>query len=201
MKYVALTLCTVATALLVLALAGVANQMGSGDRSFAPIQNAVPLLSPQQKSDQLDVRSALAALDKLPSTRFLASTASGDPSAGAAGSGQSMAISDGSLFALSTPRTEMPASPTRRAGTHVAPPPRPLPLPHVTVVLESGASGKAVINGQLVRVGDAVGDGMVVSSINVDAVTFSSGKEVLEVRMPLARLRVLGAFPGSSKGN
>ena len=76
-----------------------------------------------------------------------------------------------------------------------------LSLPQVTVVMESGASGRAVVNGQLVRVGDAVGEGMVVNSINVDSVTFSSGKEVLEVRMPLNRLRVLGAFPGPSKGN
>jgi hypothetical protein len=200
MKYVALTLCTVATALLVLALAGVANQIGAGGRAIAPIQNALPLLSSQQITDQRDVRSALAALDKLPSARFLAS--SGAP-ADSVGSAQAMAVSDGTLFALSTQRTETPASPSRRSGTYVAPPsrPLPLPLPNVTVVLESGTSGKAVINGQLVHVGDPVGDGMVVKSINVDAVSFSSGKEVLEVRMPLARLRVLGAFPGSSKGN
>lgn len=80
-------------------------------------------------------------------------------------------------------------------------PPTPMPLPKVSVVMAGGAEGKAVVNGHLVRVGDAVGDGLVVKSIQVNVVTFSSGSEELHVRMPLERLRVLGAFPNAAKGN
>jgi hypothetical protein len=202
MKYAALTLSTVATALLALTLVGVVNQIGSGSRPLPPVQNALAPLSAQQMSDQADVELALQSLDKLPSARFFASPAAGGTAANTGASTASMSAFDGNIFALSPKRVEILApSNNRRVVVAKAPPPRPLPLPQVTVVVESGASGKAVINGQLSRVGDAVGEGMVVSSINVDSVTFSSGKEVLEVRMPLDRLRVLGAFPGSPKGN
>jgi hypothetical protein len=200
MKYAALTLSTLATVLLALALVGMANRIGSGGRPLPPVRNALAPLSAQQMGDQVDVQLALQSLGKLPSTRFFASPAASGATDHAGAPAESMSAFDGDIFALSPQRTETPDSPRSRTGT-IQMPPRPLPLPRVTVVMESGASGKAVVNGQLVRVGDAVGDGMVVSSINVDAVTFASGKEVLEVRMPLDRLRVLGAFPGSSKGN
>jgi hypothetical protein len=203
MKYAALTLSTVATALLALTLVGVVNQIGSGSRPLPPVQNALAPLSAQQMSDQAAVELALQSLDKLPSTRFFVLPAASGTGANAGTSAESLSAFDGNIFALLPKRADIPApSNNRRLVVAKAPPlPLPLPLPQVTVVVESGASGKAVINGQLSRVGDAVGEGMVVSSINVDSVTFSSGKEMLEVRMPLDRLRVLGAFPGSSKGN
>ena len=204
MKYAALTLSTVATALLALTLVGVVNQIGSGSRPLPPVQNALAPLSAQQMSDQADVELALQSLDKLPSTRFFGLPAAGGTAANTGASTASMSAFDGNIFAISPKRLENLAPSNRRVVVAKAPPlplPLPLPLPQVTVVVESGASGKAVINGQLSRVGDAVGEGMVVSSINVDSVTFSSGKEMLEVRMPLDRLRVLGAFPGSPKGN
>lgn len=197
MKYAALTLSTVATALLALALVGMANQIGSGGRPLPPVRNALAPLSPQQLADQVDVQHALHSLGRLPSVRFLASPAGG---ANADASAQNMNAFDGNIFALSPLNVATPASPYRRtANTQKAS--QPLPLPRVTVVMESGASGKAVVNGQLVRVGDAVANGMVVHSINVDSVIFASGNEVVEVRMPLDRLRVLGAFPGSARGN
>jgi hypothetical protein len=200
MKYAALTLSTVATALLALALVGMADQIGSGNHPLPPVQNALAPLSAQQMSDQADVKLALQSLDKLPSARFFALPAASGTAVNTGTSAESLSAFDGNIFALSPKRAEIPAPSNRRVAVAKAPP-RPLPLPQVTVVVESGASGKAVINGQLSRVGDAVGEGMVVSSINVDSVTFSSGKEMLEVRMPLDRLRVLGAFPGSTKGN
>jgi hypothetical protein len=199
MKYVALTLSTVATVLLVLALVGMANRIGSGGRALPPVQNSLPPLSAQQVSDQAEVKLALQSLDKFPSARFFASTGG----SGSAASPGASAAPDGSIFALSAELIETPASVPRKRTTAAVKsgPLNPLPLPRVSVVLKSGADGKAVINGHLVRVGDPVGDGMVVNTISVEAVTFSSGKEILEVRMPLDRLRVLGAFPGSTKGN
>lgn len=200
MKYAALTLSTVATVLLAMALLGMANQMGSGGRPLPPVRNDLAPLSAQQLTDQADVHLALQSLGKLPSARLLALAANGAPSATSGEPRTGMDASDGNIFALSPLRADTPASPQRQAG--MAPTaPAPLPLPQVTVVMESGASGKAIVNGQLVRVGDAVDNGMVVHSINVDSITFSSGKERLEVRMPLDRLRVLGAFPVSTRGN
>lgn len=202
MKYAALTLSTVATVLLALALLGMTNQMRSGGRPLPPVRNDLAPLSAQQLTDQADVHLALQSLGKLPSTRLLALAANGAPSATSGEPGTGMDGSDGTIFALSPLRADTPASPQRQAGiAPTAPAPLPLPLPQVTVVMESGASGKAIVNGQLVRVGDAVDNGMVVHSINVDSITFSSGKERLEVRMPLDRLRVLGAFPVSTRGH
>lgn len=200
MKYAALTLSTVATVLLALTLVGVANQIGSGSRPLPPAQNALSPLSPQQIANQADVELALRSLDKIPSTRFFALPVEEGTGVNTKGPTGDVNAFDGSIFALSPQRVEISTPSNRRVAIANANP-RPLPLPRVTVVLESGANGKAVINGQLARVGDAVGDGMVVSSINVASVTFASGKETLEVKMPLDRLRVLGAFPSSSKEN
>jgi hypothetical protein len=62
-------------------------------------------------------------------------------------------------------------------------------------VVEGNSGAKAMVNGRLVSVGDRIEGGMFVKSIDIDTVTFASGKEELEIRMPLERLRVLGAFP------
>ena len=196
MKYAALTLSTVATALLALALVGMANQIGTAGRSLPPVRNDLAPLSAQQMADQADVQQALHALGQWPSARLLAPPTGVNSGAPA----ENMSAMDGYLFALSSQSAETPSSRRRPIDAPAMAVPA-LALPRVTVVLESGAGGKAVVDGQLVRVGDAVADGMVVSSINVDSVMFSAGKEVVEVRMPLDRLRVLGAFPGSSKGN
>jgi hypothetical protein len=197
MKYVALTLSTVATVILALALAGMADRIGASGRYLPPARTALAPLSAEQIADQAEVKLAMQTLDQFPSARFLASTGGAAPSLSAS------TVPDGSIFALTAEVTKPRATATRKRPTVAikSGPLKPLPLPRVSVVVKSGTDGKAVINGQLVRVGDPVADGMVVHSINVDAVTFAAGKEVLEVRMPLERLRVLGAFPGAAKGN
>lgn len=200
MKYAALTLCTVATAIFALTLVGVANQIGSRGRPLAPVQNALAPLSAQQIADQGKVELALQSLDQVPSVRFFASPVASDSVNNSQGSVRSTSTFDGNIFALSPKNTEVSILQNKSTSSARAAL-RPLPLPLVTVVLESGVNGKAVIDGKLSRVGDTVVDGMVVSSIDIASVTFSSGKEVLEVRMPLERLRVLGAFPRSVKGN
>jgi hypothetical protein len=203
MKFVALTLSAVATALLVLVIGGIAHTMGSNVRTLAPVQVSVNPLSPQQKSDQADVRQALMALGQVTSERSLAllraASADGTQGDAQASLDQDPDLPYGAIFALSAPVDPRAPVPRQRTATAYVAPPTPLPLPKVSVVLAGGSEGKAVIDGQLVRVGDAVGDGLVVKSIQVEAVTFASGKEVLEVRMPLERLRVLGAFPNRQK--
>lgn len=205
MKYVALTLSTTATALLVLVLGGIAHKMSSDVRAVAPVQVSVNPLSEQQRRDQTDVRQALQALGQVTSERSLALLRSG-PTDGAqvaarASLNQGVERPYGAIFALSAPPVERAAAPRQRAARGDFMPPTPMPLPKVSVVMAGGAEGKAVVNGHLVRVGDAVGDGLVVKSIQVNVVTFSSGSEELHVRMPLERLRVLGAFPNAAKGN
>lgn len=205
MKYVALTLSTAATALLVLVIGGIAHTMGSNVRSLAPVQVSVSPLSPQQKSDQADVRQALRALGQVTEERSLAllraSSQDGAKGEQQAALNQGLERPYGAIFALSAPvETRIPGPRQQMAPRDVASP-TPLPLPKVSVVLAGGAEGKAVVNGHLVRVGDAVGEGLVVKSIQVEMVTFASGSEELQVRMPLERLRVLGAFSKPPEDN
>ena len=205
MKYVALTLSTAATALLVLVLGGIAHKMGSDVRAVAPVQVSVNPLSEQQRRDQIEVRQALQALGQVTSERSLALLRSGATDGAEAiartSLNQGVERPYGAIFALSAPPVERAASPRQREPRGGFTSPAPLPLPKVSVVLAGGAEGKAVVNGHLVRVGDGVGDGLVVKSIQVDVVTFASGSEELHVRMPLERLRVLGAFPSAAKAN
>lgn len=205
MKYVALTLSAVATVLLASAVAGIAHQIGSNKRQLLPPQNALQAISPQKLRDQADVNEALLALGKVSPARFLApggadNQASGQAAAGTYLSDRELMAQNGNIFALAGPRVETPVHSPRRAIASSAPV-RSLPLPRVSVVLQSGADGKAVIDGNLVRVGDPVGDGFLVKSIQIDAVTFAAGKEEVEVRMPLGRLRVLGAYPQAHQAN
>ena len=204
MKYVALTLSTAATALLVLVLGGIAHKMGSDVRAVAPVQVSVNPLSEQQRRDQIEVRQALQALGQVTSERSLALLRSGatDRQATARASlNQGTERPYGAIFALSSPPVERATAPRQRASRGDFTSPTPIPLPKVSVVMAGGAEGKAVVNGHLVRVGDAVGNGLVVKSIQVSVVTFASGSEELQVRMPLERLRVLGAFPSAAKAN
>ena len=197
MKYVALTLSTVATVLLVLALAGIANQIRSNGQRLPPLQNAMSPLTSQQLSDQNDVNQALHDLGQFPAARFIGAAGSDRP---AEAPPARWTVADGSIFAVS-PQVKKDPAPAKRQADYRGQAINPLPLPRVSVIMQSGAEGKAMVNGNLVRVGDVVDNDMVVKSIDINAVTFASGNELLEVRMPLERLRVLGAFPRSAKGN
>ena len=146
-------------------------------------------------ADQAELKASLQALLDAAARRPV-----GLMAAGSAAPGIRPLENYDSLFVL-PPQTQMAAlAPQPRAAGHVRQPLSSVPLPKVSVVVE-GAERKAVVDGHLVRVGDAVGDGLVVRAIQVGAVTFGYGKEELVVAVPLERLRVLGAFPSKAKAN
>lgn len=185
MKHLALILSTIAAALLVVAVAGVADRMGVPRHMSFPPQVSVTGLSPQEIRDQAQFQHSLQVL--------LNKKASQAPlDANSYGSRRPMEFHDG-LFAMVE---QAPAAPGRAAApaadTTIE------ALPKVSVVVQAGSEGKAVINGRLVRVGDAVADGLVVADIQVNAVTFQRGDKQLQVNVPVERLRVLGAAPQGS---
>jgi len=191
MKYVALTLSLVASVLLLLAVGAIGHRIGAERRAPAPIQTSLPPLSPQDVADQGELKSSLQALlDSAARRPAGLMAASVNP-------GIRPIDSFDSLFAL--PPDSKPVAGAVRVA-HVRTPLNAIPLPKVSVVVE-GSERKAVVNGNLVKVGDPVGEGLVVSAIQVGSVTFAYGKEELQVAVPLERLRVLGAFPSRAKGN
>lgn len=195
MKYVALTLSLIAAALLLLAAAMIGNRIGVERHTLAPVQMSLPPLSPQVVADQADLKASLQALLDAAARRPM-----GLMAAGSVAPGIRPLDSYDSLFVLPQ-QTQMAAlAPQPRAAGSVRQPLSAVPLPKVSVVVE-GAERKAIVDGHLVRVGDAVGDGLVVRAIQVGAVTFGYGKEELVVAVPLERLRVLGAFPSKAKAN
>lgn len=195
MKYVALTLSLIAAALLLLAAAMIGNRIGVERHALAPVQMSLPPLSPQVVAGQAELKASLQALLDAAARRPMGLMAAGSATPGI----RPLDSYDG-LFVL-PPQTQMAGlAPQPRAAGHVRQPLSSVPLPKVSVVVE-GAERKAVVDGHLVRVGDAVGDGLVVRAIQVGAVTFAYGKEELVVAVPLERLRVLGAFPSKAKAN
>lgn len=66
-------------------------------------------------------------------------------------------------------------------------------LPVVNVVIQAGKSGKAMIDGSIVGVSDKLASGYVVKNIAMDLVTLAKDNEEIELKVPLDRLRVLGA--------
>jgi hypothetical protein len=194
MKYVALTLSLIAAALLLLAAAMIGNRIGVERHTLAPVQMSLPPLSPQVVADQAELKASLQALLDAAARRPM-----GLMAAGSAAPGIRPLESYDSLFVLPQHTPMAALAPQPRAG-HVRQPLSSVPLPKVSVVVE-GPERKAVVDGHLVRVGDAVGDGLVVRAIQVGAVTFGYGKEELVVAVPLERLRVLGAFPAKAKAN
>jgi hypothetical protein len=71
--------------------------------------------------------------------------------------------------------------------------PSAIDLPRVTVVAVSGQEPRAVINGNVVGVNDRLAGGYVVKQISIDSVVVSQGADDLLIKIPLERLRVLGA--------
>ena len=230
MKYLGLTLSSIAVALLAIALFFVAREMGRAP-SVRPLSAvALPPLTEQQIRDQAQLKDAVqswsnasssrpaalmqvagsdAATQKLASradfpgdskTIFALSPSGSVSLASAASLAAASNAAAGVLSAASSGAT-VPAKVVRRPdGSTVAQVTNnAIPLPNVSVVLEGGQEGKAVVDGRLVRVGDKLADGLVLKSIQMDVVTFSSGKEDLQVLMPLPRLRVLGAVAKQGK--
>ncbi len=199
MKYVALTLTTAATALLVLAMAGIAQQIGSNGRPMPPLQVSLSPLSEQQMREQDEVKDALVVLRGAAAGRPQGLAQVGRLPAAPVDQGVQAQADYGSIFALppevvATKAVKGSPRPERVALSAVA-------LPRVSVVLRAGSEGKAVVDGYLVGVGDQVAGGLVVKSIRMETVTFSAHGEDMEVAVPLERLRVLGAFPSRGKGH
>lgn len=198
MKYTALTLTTAATALLVLAMAGIAQQIGGSGRPMPPLQVSLSPLSDQQMREQDEVKDALVVLRGAAAGRPYGLAQSGRAQAAPVDQGVQAQADYGSIFALppevvATKAVKRSPRP-ERARSAVA-------LPRVSVVLRAGSEGKAVVDGYLVGVGDQVAGGLVVKSIRMETVTFSAEGEDMEVAVPLERLRVLGAFPSRGKGD
>jgi hypothetical protein len=199
MKYAALTLTTAATALLVLAMAGIAQQIGGNGRPMPPLQVSLSPLSEQQVREQDEVKTALVALRGAAAGRPYGLAQIGRAPATPVDQGVQAQADYGSIFAL--PLEVAAAKPVKGS-------PRPqrvalsaVALPRVSVVLRDGSEGKAVVDGYLVGVGDQVAGGLVVKSIRIETVTFSARGEEIDVAVPLERLRVLGAFPSRGKGH
>lgn len=199
MKYAALTLTTAATALLVLAMAGIAQQIGGNGRPMPPLQVSLSPLSEQQVREQDEVKTALVALRGAAAGRPYGLAQIGRAPATPVDQGVQAQADYGSIFAL--PLEVAAAKPMKGS-------PRPqrvalsaVALPRVSVVLRDGSEGKAVVDGYLVGVGDQVAGGLVVKSIRIETVTFSARGEEIDVAVPLERLRVLGAFPSRGKGH
>lgn len=214
MKYLGLTVSTIAVALLAIAFVGIAREMGTSTSVRPPPVMSLLPLTEQQLRDQAQLKDAVQSWSNATSNgaTTIRQLNSADVSPQKTGVLADRAVGSATLFALSaakSPASALPSalsstvSPALGAATKVVRRPdqpvvdrinsNAIALPNVSVVLQGGGEGKAVVDGRLVRVGDKIADGLVLKSIEMDAVTFSSGKEELLVRMPLPRLRVLGA--------
>lgn len=195
MKYLALTLSTLALALLTLVAVVMWQTIGTPRRTALPVQASMRPLDERQLREQEELRSAIAELMPLAQRSgagaFAPATDGADTGTASAATQNTMG---GQIFAL-TAQTPQSRQRETRHITVARTPAAPLPLPRVNVVVEGNSGVKAMVNGRLVSVGDHIEGGMVIKSIDIDAVTFLSGKEELEIKMPLERLRVLGAFP------
>ena len=189
MKYAALTLSSVATAVLVVGLVGIAQGIGSKGYSNLPLPMALSPLTEQQLKDQADVKESLQVL--LHATQERRNTLGIMPAMPP--SSMAYAVPGGpydSIFSLPAPLE--PEKPVL-ANQHT--PLKAMPMPKISVVMGGGAEGKAIIDGHLRKVGDSVAKNLVVKAITLDTVTFSNGREDVLVAVPLERLRVLGAYP------
>lgn len=199
MKYAALTLTTAATALLVLAMAGIAQQIGGNGRPMPPLQVSLSPLSEQQVREQDEVKTALVALRGAAAGRPYGLAQIGRVPVTPVDQGVQAQADYGSIFAL--PLEVAAAKPVKGSTRPQRVALSAVALPRVSVVLRDGSEGKAVVDGYLVGVGDQVAGGLVVKSIRIETVTFSARGEEIDVAVPLERLRVLGAFPSRGKGH
>lgn len=157
MRYVALFLSALAVIVVALAAAALSPRAGVQGRSFLPLQGSVTPPTDNQQQALVELRFALDTLLK-----------AADVSAGAS--------PRQALFAQA-------AAPVVSAAPARAP--EVLHVPVVTVVLETGAEGKAIVDGRLAHVGEAVQGGLTVESIQIEAVTFVR-KNGARVRVPVA---------------
>ena len=163
MRYLALILSALAVAVVTLAAVSLSQRAGQPGRPGMGMPAPVTPPTAEQWHDQADLKTALQAL-----------TEAHDPaSRSRAGAGLPQEL---------LAQTAAPAPAAKPVGKPAA---APVHQPRVTVVLETGAEGKAVVDGRLVHVGDTVEGGLRVESIQVEEVTFIRG-DGLRVRVAVA---------------
>ena len=205
MKYAALTLSTLSVAILAWGAVTMTFKMGPGGRP-APLNGvSIQPLSDQQLKDQTEVREALDAMREVAMSRMRDFPGDSDAQGLMSHSARRLQPQFDSVFASAPPeavKVALTAAPRLPRSMATGPVPASLPVPRVSLVLQAGNEGRAMVDGRLVRVGDPVAEGMVVKSISMESVVFAAGGEDLVVAVPLERLRVLGAFPSPrAKGN
>lgn len=194
MKYAALTLSSVATALLVAALVAIAQGIGTKGYSNLPLPASLSPLSEKQLQGQADVKVALQALmhasaERQGTINSVYARSAMLPVAAYSGFPSHTGPYD-SIFALPAP-----LEPVKPMVMQAQTPLKSMPLPKVSLVMQSGAEGKAIVDGHLRKVGDTVAKGLTVKSIAIDTVTLTNGREDVLIQVPLERLRVMGAYP------
>lgn len=201
MKYAALALSTIPLAILTWGVLNIVLDADSGGRPLPSTTMALQPLSNVQLKEQTEVMEALDALREVSMSRMRDFPNADGPQNYTSNAVRGLTSQFESIFALPPQEPERIAELTDPGLQGALPPaPKPLSMPLVNLVLQAGNEGRAMVNGQLVRVGDPVGEGMVVKSISMESVTFASGNEELLVAVPLERLRVLGAFPTPQQG-
>lgn len=163
MRFLALILSALAVAVVTLAAVTLSQRAGQPGRPGTGMPAPVTPPTAEQWHDQADLKTALQALVE-----------ANDP----ASRSRAGAVLPQELFA----QTATPAPATKSVTKPAA---APVHQPRVTVVLETGTEGKAVVDGRLVHVGDSVDGGLRVESIQVEAVTFIRGDGV-RVRVAVA---------------
>lgn len=203
MKYAALTLSTLSLAILAWGTVTTALKMGPGGRPLPANEVSIQPLSDQQLKDQAEAREALDAMREVAMSRMKDFPDAGEAQGLMGSSVRRLQPRFDSIFASTPPVVEKVAfGGAARLPRAMPTMPVSLPVPRVSLVLQTGSEGRAMVDGRLVRVGDPVAEGMVVKSISMESVVFASRGEELVVAVPLERLRVLGAFPASrAKGN
>jgi hypothetical protein len=203
MKYAALSLSTLSLAILAWGTVTMALKMGPGGRPLPGNDVAIQPLSAQQLKEQAEVTEALDAMREVAMSRMKDFPGAGEAQGLMGHAARRLQPQFDSIFASTLPVVEKVAvAGAPRLPRTMPTMPASLPTPRVSLVLQAGSEGRAMVDGRLVRVGDPVAEGMVVKSISMESVVFASRGEELVVAVPLERLRVLGAFPASrAKGN
>lgn len=219
-KYLSLCVVSVAVAALVAGAVGIASKAASLVKKPAVSLTSlvIPQLKPERMTETSDFKLGLdvykqriaspastgkslpAALAALDDKSLVAGYRSANANQLFAGADEkSLAL----VAAGANPKPAMFAAQTQiiqPAGAKVAPakfiPPgqgTQIDMPKVAVVVIDGQTNKAIVNGSLVTVNSQLYGGYVVKEINIDSVVITHGKEQYVIRIPLDRLRVLGA--------
>jgi hypothetical protein len=222
MKHLSLSLVAVCVAVLVAAAAGLASKASAPVKKSGPSSAGLALvqIKPERSAETRDFNRALTVYESLSSAQgqiagqikplsIEAEKVAGSPvDASNSGNrtlfagldassrlpGGQVAISAAKKFAtkpLASKSSEVSAK--QKSGSNDVKQPKALDLPQVTVVVIDGKTNKAMINGSLVGVNTLLAGGYVVKEINIDSVVVGLGNEEVVIKIPLQRLRVLGA--------